>query len=1456
MNEEVQTKETSPRRISVGDFTDSMPHNDGGDLYLESEKQLSLELKALECKFQEEEKKILQYVVEQEKEQREIVLQRKCRQRAFEEELRSIEDLNIHYPTGAEKLGETETEQRLKQEFLKQQEVISCLQRQIEDERKALEKEQEKELLKTHRAHCEAATTIQAALRGLLVRRWTRTELHRRGEERRRCEEERRRKKESEERCRREQKEQQRLMQEEEERRRELEKQELESRRAEYERTKEEERVRVEKKKRERKIEDEDKRKEEERRKREEEKRKVDEEVEKKDEEELQKQERRKCKQQIREKVQRKDEESERTRQEKTGMESYEKQQKKLLETSRVNAECQRLSEQKAREESPSLVFIKPTDSASGAAVGPMRVSLTQRTELRRLAWMRECTPWSKLSLLNKRKQKLQGGRTTGRRGLRRANEGSASPPLCPDTLLQSGAWRSLQEITTLVLEDLPGCSLSTLSQCPRLQSLTMGRCGLVALDGLSQCTELSYVDVQDNSITFVNCENLVNLRVLRLGRNRLTSVRGLAGAVNLDVLELSHNSITRIGGLEPLTKLQTLLLDHNQLISSKGLTEVYTLLHLDLSHNHLSSVDGLENCALLSVLDLTGNNLTEPPSLKNQVLLKELHLQDNSISSIEDLTDSWLPLMQLLCVAQNSITQLPPLSDFVSLERLDIRHNCLSELQNLCDGLAGCLLLREVHLTGNPLQQEPSWRSSLREAVPGLQNIDCQPPAPPPGPVRAPSHLPQDSFLSFCQAQLLQLQALQHRHTKQLSDAVSPLDALRLTLQFQHDSLQLAVEHRYAHEYGDTSVCDRHAECCARDTANAVPVLEANVEVVERRDEVAGVTGRVQPDRKSCGDSSERLCVVPLARCGPANENTEDRNCEAQFSSPGSNKTRTRTVSSQADQKPVTISLNASTFHQEKEKITCAISCPEKKLDLKNGTAVVCPPPGKTSGRGEERGRIDTGPSHTGSRQSCLEPCYAATIIQAVWRGFALRRRLAAALTQARCLQHGDQDEAFEEVDVEEFVFDETTLEADWTTIPLSDNSPPETLPHCPPFPGLQRGPKCPLTLPETAQQTSPHLMLRKPKPAWMGGERAEPSEKTLSPESSSKTKSPGSASVLSGLSERSEKILEEWGFTDRSTALLMLKRARKMASKKPQRRKRQDPSVRLALFRNHSNQHAPVGAVKKPLAERREYIKARQAEIGLEGTARGDKTLFSQEAPARGDQKQFNQEAPARGDQTLFNQEAPARGDQTWFNHEAPARGNQTRNNHEAPARGDQKRFNQEVPARGDQTWFNHETQARGDQTQFNQEEPAREDQTRFNQEEPARGDQTRFNQERTYQWLHTQAVHVNSRSPESEHFLPEIDPDILNGGRVQLVALAGYREGPDQISRSQGSSTLTSPSRKEHNQAWRHSMGLPKKEDKPPSPQRPAGSKKERMSFRDNPVLMSGGWGGGKKRDKLHK
>ncbi|NWI51188.1 LRIQ1 protein, partial [Calyptomena viridis] len=66
--------------------------------------------------------------------------------------------------------------------------------------------------------------------------------------------------------------------------------------------------------------------------------------------------------------------------------------------------------------------------------------------------------------------------------------------------------------------------------------------------------------------------------------------------------------------------------------------------------------------------------------------------------------------------------------------------------------------------------------------------------------------------------------------------------------------------------------------------------------------------------------------------------------------------------------------------------------------------------------------------------------------------------------------------------------------------------------------------------------------------------------------------------------VSEKEEKISEEWGFKDISTAQLMLKRADKMKPKKYSN-KSLDPAARLALFKNNENKHLHVKPPRKTL-------------------------------------------------------------------------------------------------------------------------------------------------------------------------------------------------------------------------------------------------------------------------------
>ncbi|KAJ8269053.1 hypothetical protein COCON_G00116600 [Conger conger] len=936
---------------------------------------------------------------------------------------------------------------------------------------------------------------------------------------------------------------------------------------------------------------------------------------------------------------------------------------------------------------------------------------LPDSIEQKRLAWMKDCVPWSKLSLQNKRKQVVQA------KSMRRGSV-KALPPLSVDIVLQSAAWNSLKQVTTVTLEDLPGCSLSTLSECTKLQALTMRRCGLVALEGLSGCRGLKYIDLQENEIKFVNCKDLTKLRVLLLSQNQLTSIHGLEDAVNLDVLELSHNRISRLSGLGSQKRLQRLLIDHNQLISTRGLSELYTVLYLDCGYNHLNSMGDIENCALLSTLRLQGNNLTEPPSLKNHVLMKELYLDDNTVSSLDGLSACWLPLLQLISASKNSITHLPPLSHCVSLQKLDFSHNCLSELANVRHSLEGCSQLQEMSLSGNPFQQENNWRSSLLQTVPGLRRINgewIRSIAPPSGRAGSP---PPGSFLGFCRAQLQQLERVQRRHEAQLSTPC-PSEVPSVISQHCEELLGLAEEQRCAHEFGELTVADRTAPV----PSSRSPAQDGH------------------PARAVEESSQDTASGAPCSQEAEGNGQTSSSGPETSASTSGED----------AGSQSAVVTRDRSTNLLQNHPKNKPSKKPSQKFDLKNMAAAVI----QSFWRGHRnrrvalpRGvrRVAVGDGVAGgnsvavervSRAAHLDQCRAATVIQAVWKGYALRSRLASALAAVRV---GETDEEFAEVDVDEFAFDEAALDRDWITL---DSGPqPSTI--------RPKPPAHPSTL-----RTGPSALAWQPRQAWLGGESeraALSGRRSTSPEIlelTHRTKSP-LACVLGPPKEKSEKIMKEWGLRDRYTAQLMLKRAQKMRPKKRKDKRPGDPVAYLDLFRSGENKQAPVKAPKRNQPEK-----------------------------------------------TLPFKDCLAAGEEDF----------------------DERR---------------------------------------------------RISSEWTDFWLQTHANNLDtdrtSPTVESEHFLPEIDVDILNGRRVQLVSVSalprccqagqGQRDGPDQESESRASVAALSPPRKEHNQPRADTVGHAKREAPAPVPASSGPSKKERMSFRDNPVQLSLGWGGGKKRSQLRK
>ncbi|ESO97518.1 hypothetical protein LOTGIDRAFT_77718, partial [Lottia gigantea] len=167
---------------------------------------------------------------------------------------------------------------------------------------------------------------------------------------------------------------------------------------------------------------------------------------------------------------------------------------------------------------------------------------LSEELEARRLIWIKDCLPWSKIS---NEPWKLKAD--SSKKPPRRPHSAKKLPPLDDQIILASAQCKSLKQVTTVELHDLPGCSINTLSQCWGLQYLTMTKCNLITVDGISQCKQLQYLNVQDNMIEYVDIKELGKLQVVNLSHNKISTIHGLDGCMNIRYLDLSHNNINRI---------------------------------------------------------------------------------------------------------------------------------------------------------------------------------------------------------------------------------------------------------------------------------------------------------------------------------------------------------------------------------------------------------------------------------------------------------------------------------------------------------------------------------------------------------------------------------------------------------------------------------------------------------------------------------------------------------------------------------------------------------------------------------------------------------------------------------------------------------------------------------------------------------------------------------------------
>jgi len=113
----------------------------------------------------------------------------------------------------------------------------------------------------------------------------------------------------------------------------------------------------------------------------------------------------------------------------------------------------------------------------------------------------------------------------------------------------------------------------------------------IISLRGIEPLRQLVFLDLYDNRIMDMRAlSQLLNLRVLMLGKNYVKKIDGLANLERLDVLDLHANLLTSTRGLEHQVNLRTLNVAGNQL-KKLEIDQLVSLVELNARRNQIERV-------------------------------------------------------------------------------------------------------------------------------------------------------------------------------------------------------------------------------------------------------------------------------------------------------------------------------------------------------------------------------------------------------------------------------------------------------------------------------------------------------------------------------------------------------------------------------------------------------------------------------------------------------------------------------------------------------------------------------------------------------------------------------------------------------------------------------------------------------------------------------------------------
>ncbi|KAI4877462.1 hypothetical protein NFI96_001773 [Prochilodus magdalenae] len=249
------------------------------------------------------------------------------------------------------------------------------------------------------------------------------------------------------------------------------------------------------------------------------------------------------------------------------------------------------------------------------------------------------------------------------------------------------------------------------------------------AFDSLEHLTEL---DLSMNSISCINDFNLVQLKLLNLSKNSLTSFQSadISQEFELLYLDLRENKIHYFPIFPCRNEIIYLDLSRNELRSlnytdaeeelqdlSKGPQELSSLRYLDLSYNQLKAVPLDFFCCMMALETLNiSNNCLDTFMVGSEGLLNTLQTLDLSFNNLQNLTffEGTLQGLRSLYLQGNSLSTL----DFSRLPSLANLHLQLNELKVCdpqanqtvpCSSFSSMSTLQYLYLSENNLESLPA---------------------------------------------------------------------------------------------------------------------------------------------------------------------------------------------------------------------------------------------------------------------------------------------------------------------------------------------------------------------------------------------------------------------------------------------------------------------------------------------------------------------------------------------------------------------------------------------------------------------------------------------------------------------------------------------------------------------------------------------------------------------------